>query len=263
MEFVSKPTASLVDASASDNMVAMAAWVSHDADSEERLEHPERVAKLIKFLYTNKHLSPFEHGHITFKVDVPLFVAREWHRHRTQSYNEVSGRYTEMKPRFFRGTKARVQKGKPGAYFFEDGDDELTAIYLKSKERIVKVAWEEYQLRLAAGMAKEQAREDLPLSLMTQFYATANPRNWLQFLTLRTEKTALKEIREVAAQVEEQFANIMPLTYDAYINTKHPQYHLNMDVNTSGVTADAIADEVLKGITIHTAKRALYKRGNA
>lgn len=261
MEFVSKPTASLVDASASDDMVAMAAWVSHDADSEGRLGDQNRVAKLIDFLYRNKHLSPFEHGHITFKVDVPLFVAREWHRHRTQSYNEVSGRYTEMKPRFFRGEKARVQKGKPGAYYFEDGDDELTAIYLKSKERVVKVAWEEYMLRLEAGMAKEQAREDLPLSLMTQFYATANPRNWLQFLTLRTEKTALKEIRDVAAQVEEQFANIMPLTYDAYIKDKHPM--VTMDINTGGVSADAIAEKVLEGITVHMAKRELYKENNS
>jgi thymidylate synthase (FAD) len=215
-EFVSEPKVTLVNASMSDDMVAMAAWVSHDQDSEERLDDKHRVAKLINFLYTNKHMSPFEHGHMTVKVDAPLFVAREWHRHRTQSYNEVSGRYTEMKPRFFRGTTARVQKGKPGAYYFEDGTEEQTAIYLTSKQRVVDVAWEEYERRLEAGIAKEQAREDLPLSLMTQFYATANPRNWMQFLTLRTDKTALKEIRDVAYQVEYLFKHHMPLTYSAY-----------------------------------------------
>lgn len=236
VEYVSTPSVSLVDASMSDEMVAMAAWVSHDQDSEERLEHPERVRKLIKFLYDNKHMSPFEHGHMTVKVDVPLFVAREWHRHRTQSYNEVSGRYTEMKPRFYLGDRARVQKGKPGAYYFEDGTDDQTAIYIASKARVVEVAWEEYERRLAAGIAKEQAREDLPLSLMTQFYATANPRNWMQFLTLRTDKHALKEIRDVATQVEDLFARQMPLTYDAYVGNmkaaeeaKYPKIQVKFD----------------------------------
>src|SRR3954466_6495423 len=116
-------------------MVAMAAWVSHDMDSEDRFRTEGRPVKLINFLWRNRHTSPFEHGNITVKVDVPLFVARKWHRHRTQSYNEVSGRYTMMTPRFYSGTIARVQKGKPGDYYFEDGTPEQTAIYLKSKER--------------------------------------------------------------------------------------------------------------------------------
>jgi thymidylate synthase (FAD) len=197
-------------------MVAMAAWVSHDQDSEDRLENRVQVEKLINFLYKNKHMSPFEHGTFIFKVDVPFFVAREFHRHRTASYNEVSGRYTLMKPRFWVGAKARVQKGKPGDYYFEDGTPEQTAIYLKSKEKILDLAWEVYEQRLAAGIAKEQAREDLPLSMMTQFYATMNPRNLMQFLTLRNEEHALKEIQEVAVQMEELFAEQMPLTYKAF-----------------------------------------------
>lgn len=216
MEFVNSPTARLVNHSASDDMVAMAAWVSHDADSESRLDNQAQVAGLIKFLYRNKHMSPFEHGHFTWKIDCPLFVRSEFHRHRTWSYNEVSGRYTEMKPRFFKGDVARVQHGKPGDYYFEPGDAEQTAQYIKSKERAVQSAWQEYQYRLSIGMAKEQAREDLPLSLMTQFYATANPRNVMQFLTLRTDSHALKEIRELATQMEHQFAEVMPLTYNAY-----------------------------------------------
>lgn len=216
IELVNEVSVTLVGAAASDDMVAMAAWVSNDADSEERLTDTARVEKLIDFLYRNKHLSPFEHGHITVKVDAPLFVAREWHRHRTQSYNETSGRYTQMKPRFYCGSSSRVQKGKMGNYYFEDGPDDLTAAYLQSKRRSCRIAWEEYQFRLRLGMAKEQAREDLPLSLMTQFYATANPRNWMQFLSLRNESHALKEIRDAAAQVEDIFKQAMPLTHKAF-----------------------------------------------
>lgn len=223
MELVNDVSVSLIDSLASDEMVAMAAWVSHDADSEERLHDKERLRKLINFLYRNKHMSPFEHGTFIFKVDVPLFVAREFHRHRTMSYNEVSGRYTEMKPRYYCGNVARVQHGKPGDYYFEEGTEEQTALYLKSKERMVNAAWTEYKLRLDAGIAKEQAREDLPLSLMTQFYATTNPRNLMQFLTLRTDIHALKEIRDVAQLMELELAKAMPLTYGAYKGARAEQ----------------------------------------
>lgn len=223
IEFVQDVDVTLIEAHASDDMVAMAAWVSHDADSETRLDDRVGVDKLIDFLYRNKHLSPFEHGHFTFKVDVPLFVAREFQRHRTMSYNEVSGRYTLLKPRFYVGSTARVQKGKPGDYFFESGSDEQTAIYLQSKRSAVKRAWKVYNQRIDAGVAKEQAREDLPLSLMTQFYVTVNPRNLMQFLTLRNEKHALKEIRDVAVKMEEIFSQHMPLTYKAYIKQREKQ----------------------------------------
>lgn len=216
VEFVSECRVKLVGHLASDNDVAMAAWVSHDADSEDRLEDQKKVKGLINFLYRNKHMSPFEHGIFKFRVDVPLFVAREFQRHRTFSYNEVSGRYTQMKPRFWRGNQARVQKGTPGDYYFEPASDEQTAIYLREKELAVTEDWARYQRLLEAGIAKEQAREDLPLSLMTQFYATCNPRNLMQFLTLRNEKHALQEIQDVARKMESYLEKIMPYTYEAF-----------------------------------------------
>lgn len=216
IELVHDVGVTLVDAAASDDMVAMAAWVSNDADSESRLTERGRVKGLINFLYKNKHMSPFEHGHFTFKIDAPIFVVREFHRHRTASYNEVSGRYTEMKPRFYCADVARVQKGKMGNYYFEEGTSEQTAIYLQTKRASAEHEWEVYHARIEAGIAKEQAREELPLSLMTQFYVTMNPRNLMQFLTLRNDKHALKEIRDVAVKMEQIFAQEMPLTYMAY-----------------------------------------------
>lgn len=216
MEFVSDVGVELIDALAKDDMVAMAAWVSNDADAYERLEDRDKVDGLINFLYRNRHMSPFEHGTFIFKVDVPLFVAREFMRHRTASYNEVSGRYTVMKPRFYMGDAARVQQGKMGNYYFVEGSADQTAQYIQSKKRAAKAAWFEYEYRLNSGIAKEQAREDLPLSLMTQFYVTMNPRNLMQFLALRNDKHALKEIRDVAVKMEAIFADQMPLTYAAY-----------------------------------------------
>lgn len=216
VELVTEISVNLIKHNISDESVALAAWVSHDLDDEERLQDEGRLEKLINFLVKNKHLSPLEHGSLTVKADVPLFVRSEWHRHRTQSYNEVSGRYTEMKPRFYVGKQARVQKGKPGDYYFEPADDDITAYYLVTKRVAIDAAWGCYQNRLAAGIAKEQAREDLPLSLMTQFYATANLRNWLQFLQLRNESHALQEIQDAAKQVAEIVKSAAPLTYAAF-----------------------------------------------
>lgn len=216
IEFVSEVEVDLIHHNISDNMVAMAAWVSHDIDNEERLENQEKVKGLINFLVREKHLSPLEHGTMTVKTNVPLFVRSEWHRHRTQSYNEVSGRYTEMLPRFWMGEKARIQKGKPGDYYFEEGTPEQTKAYHESKMRAVEAAWAEYQYRLELGIAKEQAREDLPLSLMTQYYATGNLRNWLQFLALRDESHALEEIQKAARQVGDIIESVAPITYEAF-----------------------------------------------
>jgi thymidylate synthase (FAD) len=216
IEYTSEVEVSLIHHNISDNMVAMAAWVSHDQDNEARLDDQAKVEGLINFLVRNKHLSPLEHGSLTVKSNVPLFVRSEWQRHRTQSYNEVSGRYTELLPKFWVGSKARVQKGKPGDYYFVEGTPEQTAGYLQSKKRAVESAWAEYQYRLELGIAKEQAREDLPLSLMTQFYATGNLRNWLQFLALRDEKHALEEIQAAAVQVADIVREVAPMTYKAF-----------------------------------------------
>jgi len=225
IEFVTKPSATLVQTNASDEMVAMAAWVSFDRDSEERLEDKTRMNGLINFLMREKHMSPFEHGSFTFKIDCPIFVAREFHRHRTMAYNEVSGRYTEMKPRFYipSGHRPVVQQGKAGQYTFANDE----ALAEKSVAHIAKstaIAWQEYKIMLEAGIAKEVARMALPNNLMTQFYATVNPRNLMHFLGLRTSEQALYEIREVAYDMEVALQKSMPMTYMAWKQNTGPGY---------------------------------------
>jgi thymidylate synthase (FAD) len=235
IEFVTKPSATLVQTNASDEMVAMAAWVSFDRDSEERLEDKPRMQGLINFLMREKHMSPFEHGSFTFKIDCPIFVAREFHRHRTMAYNEVSGRYTEMKPRFYVPGDSRpvVQKGKAGNYHFEEDP-----VNLKLAQASIKVvteqAWAGYRAMLKDGTAKEVARMALPNNLMTQFYATVNPRNLMHFLGLRSSEQALYEIREVAYDMEVALQEAMPMTYMAWKQNTGPGYIIGKADGSTG-----------------------------
>jgi thymidylate synthase (FAD) len=217
IQTIDHSTVELVKTNATDADVAYAAWVSNFA-SEARNRPVDRIEGLINFLYRERHMSPFEHGSFTFFIDTPLFVAREFMRHRTFSYNETSGRYKEMEGRFYLPPFERPlgQKGKVGAYTFEAGTSEQYALMMQSQLRVFNVAWEEYKRQLDFGIAKEVARNVLPLSLYTQFYATANPRNIMQFLILRNDSNALFEIRDVAVAIEEAFAKTMPLTYNAY-----------------------------------------------
>jgi len=217
LEFVNESRVELIKHNASDLDVARAAWVSNYGE-DAREKDGARVKGLINYLYREKHMSPFEHGSFTFFVDTTIFVAREFMRHRTASYNEVSGRYKELAPRFYVPGPDRplIQQGKVGQYYFAPG----SYAQQKAVEGVIKVnceeSWDRYQNLLKLRIAKEVARDVLPVNIMTQFYVTMNPRNVMQFLTLRTAPNALYEIREVANKIEELFAEAMPYTYKAY-----------------------------------------------
>lgn len=253
IEFVNHSYVELIDTNATDDMVAMAAWVSFDNDKAERLKNRDGVGKLIDFLWRNNHTSPFEHGIFTFKVSTPIFVAREFMRHRAASYNEMSGRYTIMRPQFYIPAPDRplIQTGKAGAYTFEAGTNEQYALMRVHMEKVVKTSWKSYNDMLDFGIAKEVARMILPLNTMTQFYVSMNPRNVMHFLGLRNSPEALYEIREVASKpgpqyklltapegslvvpdhaadsvadlqrgIEEVFAETMPLTYQSFVRNR-------------------------------------------
>jgi thymidylate synthase (FAD) len=217
LETVRHSTVELIKHNASDEDVAYAAWVSNFA-AEARKRDTSRIAGLIDFLYRERHMSPIEHGSFTFFIDTPLFVAREFMRHRTFSYNETSGRYKMLEGRFYLPPFERplVQKGKVGSYTFEAGEPDDYAWLVQQQFKLFEHAWQVYKDALQRGIAKEVARNVLPLALHTQFYATANPRNIMQFLILRNDKHALYEIRDVAVEIEKHFAQAMPLTYAAF-----------------------------------------------
>jgi len=225
IEFVNKSTVELIKHNASDADVARAAWVSNYG-FDARLKNAGKVKGLINFLYREKHSSPFEHASFTFFIDTHLAVSKEFMRHRTWSYNEVSGRYKMLDGRFYVPDDYRpiIQGGdKIGAYKFIAGTPEQQADMQQSIKRNSAESWMRYERMVQNGYANEVARLVLPVNLMTQFYATANPRNVMLFLTLRNELQALHEIREVAALIEEQFALAMPITYEAYLTEREKQ----------------------------------------
>lgn len=247
IEFVDSSTVTLVDKMGSDDDVCHAAWVSNFANrldpdhvrpreyewgkqynyesgeweldpSEEAIAWDKKTQGLINFLYRERHNSPFEHATMKFYIETPIFVAREFMRHRTWSYNEMSGRYTELPPRFYLINSERpvVQSGKIGAYNFDHGTDEQYGKTFAETIYAYQVSWDAYQSMLRAGVAREVARNVLPVGIMTQFYATANVRNVMQFLLLRNDSHALAEIRQVAERIEEEFAKAYPKTYEAF-----------------------------------------------
>lgn len=247
LEYAYNSTVEIQKHNAADVDVAYAAWVSNFA-SEARNRPLDRVEGLIKFLWRENHTSPFEHGSFTYFVDTPLFVAREFMRHRTWSYNETSGRYMVLKPRFYLPPPERplIQVGSPGKYTFVEGTPEQYELVVSKQEESFIVAWSNYEAQLDANVAKEVARNVLPLATMTQFYATANPLNVMRFLTLRNDKNALYEIRAVAEKIEEEFASAMPLTYKAFDSRR--KLWRKLDALMSLIDEDEL-DEIIENVT--------------
>ena len=207
-----------------DEMVARAARVSTGGDSMK--SPPEGHGGLIRYLMKNRHGSPFEHGSMTFRVNAPIFVAREFMRHRAGwSYNEESGRYKVLDGEFYIPAPGRnlVQVGRPGHYQFEMGTLDQHAKMSARMENAYRRAWEAYEEMLLDGIAKEVARMVLPVGLFTSFYATCNPRSLMHFLSLRTHdelaaypSQPMHEIEQVARGMEEHFKALYPLTHEAW-----------------------------------------------
>jgi thymidylate synthase (FAD) len=204
----------LLAAHASDLDVVNAARVSFATEHHVMEEGDD---KLVAFLLRERHGTPFEHGYFKFRVEAPIFVFREWHRHRAgHSYNEMSGRYVELEKRFYQPDKIRIQHGKPGAYTYEEVDDEISKqLILASFES----SWAYYQSLLHRGVAKEQARVVLPVGIYSQMIWSCNPRSLMHFIALRNHPRALKEIRDLARQAQVEMARVMPITHDAFVET--------------------------------------------
>jgi thymidylate synthase (FAD) len=220
-------TVELVKSSASDANVIWAARVSTAGETtlEKVGESSERDAGLINYLARERHGSPFEHTSMTFFVSAPIFVFREFMRHRIASYNEESGRYRELRPVFYIPNKDRklVQVGKTGAYTFVDGTPEQLDITVNAIKETCIVAYENYQKILASGVAREVARAVLPVTLYSSMYVTMNARALMNFLSLRTSSPdshfpsyPQREIEMVAEKMEKHFAELMPMTYAAF-----------------------------------------------
>lgn len=219
MNVLDKGEVTLLAHLASDIDVVAAARVSNDVEYATASQGIEKDAKLIRYLVKHRHGSPFEHTYFRWFVKCPLFVAREWHRHRMASYNEVSGRYTVFGPEFYVPDVARgpAATNKQGSVPFSEDD----AMHGWLSEQILQSAnasFEQYEKLLNAGIAKEMARMVLPLNTYTKFYASSNARSLMNFLSLRNAPDAQWEIQQYAKSMEVEFARVMPLTHAAWVD---------------------------------------------
>lgn len=228
IQFRADLTVELVKSSASDSDVVWAARVSTVGEQslEARDEDPERSAGLIRYLMRDRHGTPFEHNSMTFLVHAPIFVFREFMRHRTGwSYNEESARYRQLSPVFYVPGPERklVQEGKPGQYRFVDGTPQQHKIVVEATEEAARQAYHAYLEMLDAGVAREVARGVLPVGTYSSMYATCNARSLMHFLALRTKREDARfpsfpqrEIEMVAEGMEAHFARLMPITHAAF-----------------------------------------------
>lgn len=179
----------------------------------------EADAGLVRFLMRHRHGTPFEHNSFRFHLRTPIFVAREWFRHRIGSFNEFSMRYAEASDEFYvpAAEAVRTQVGKPGAYSFEPLAPELASETQAALRESYARAYATYQALIEKGVAREVARSVLPVGAYTEFYWTVNARALMNFLSLRSHETAQYEIRVYAEPLEHVFEQHMPVTYAAWV----------------------------------------------
>lgn len=227
IEFRSDVTVELVKSAASDSDVIWAARVSTkgEASLDDVDGDAERSKGLINYLMRDRHGTPFEHTSLTYFVSAPIFVFREFMRHRIASYNEESGRYRELRPVFYVPGPERnlVQQGKPGAYVFVPGTTQQHEVVVEQTKHACRVAYDAYQDMLNAGVAREVARGVLPVATYSSMYVTMNARALMNFLSLRTKRDdshfpsyPQREIEMVADLMEEQWAQLMPITHATF-----------------------------------------------
>lgn len=187
--------------------------------ARRKTELDESDEALIRFLMRDRHGSPFEHNAFRFHIRCPIFVAREWFRHRIGSFNEFSLRYARATDDFYVPDQGdvRTQVGKPGAYSFEPVDADLAEETRERLQAVYDQAYSTYEELVEAGVARELARSVLPVGAYTQFYWTVNARSLMNFLSLRNSEFAQLEIRRYAEAVESLFAELMPVTHAAFV----------------------------------------------
>ncbi len=204
----------LVDSMGSDLSIARAARVSYDA-AWRAGEDQGSDRRLINYLWKHRHTTPFEAVTFTFEVKAPIFVFRQWHRHRTFSYNELSARYRELPEEIYMPDfRAQSKDSKQGS----DGqiDDADAAGLREVFGQSYRTAFDAYRVALDRGVAREIARSVLPVAIYSHMFCTVNLLNLLKFLTLRCDSHAQYEIRAYAEAMRDLIQPIVPVTVEAW-----------------------------------------------
>jgi len=196
----------------SDLMVVKAARVS---TGNETVEFGDKEHKLIRYLANHEHFTPFEMCDCTFLVECPIFIARQFHRHRTFSYNEWSGRYSVVGEMFYVPDKLKKQddknkQGSVGEFTERENKDLISLMEIQCYK-----AFEKYERLIDAGVSKEMARLVLPQNMMTKFYAKANLRNWMHYCSLRADSHAQFEHQVLAEHIFYSLLKMFPIATGA------------------------------------------------
>ena len=211
----------LIDVMGTDGDIVDAARISYDRKGRTQ----DRA--LIRYLFRHRHTSPFEMCEMKFELKMPIFVARQWVRHRTASMNEVSARYTELPNEMFVPESFAVQstnnkQGRGDAYS-EQENSHLRNV-MRSNNRS---SYEQYEANLRVGMAREQAREVLNFNVYTKFVWKLDLHNLLHFLKLRTDAHAQQEIRDYADVIEDMVMECFPYAWEAWNDYSKEAYTLS------------------------------------
>jgi thymidylate synthase (FAD) len=216
-----------IDHMGTDERIVEAARISYKSPSKG----PEQDKKLLKYLYKNKHTSPFEMVKVTFNIKMPIFVMRQYVRHRMQNLNEVSARYTQLPNEFYIPDAWRPQdtKNKQGSVVTEDwnpiivkGDtyfgtqsnkDLLASDMLKQH---CDNSYALYEQMLEAGIAREMARMVLPTNIYTEIYSCWDMKNLIHFISLRDDSHAQWEIQHFGKAIKEVCRELFPTVIEAY-----------------------------------------------
>lgn len=199
-----------IDHLGSDLRIVEAARVSYKSPSKGE----EADKKLLFYLYRNRHTSPFEQCSITFNIKLPIFLMRQFVRHRTFRLNEWSGRYSELADEFFIPSEWREQdsKNKQGSASAVPCQEQCN----KGVKQTYKYCYDVYQGLLANGVAKEQARIVLPVAIYTEIYVNCDLHNLLHFIRLREDSHAQKEMRDIAIAMKTIATDLFPWSFEAY-----------------------------------------------
>jgi thymidylate synthase (FAD) len=209
-----------------DSAIVQAARVSYG----QGLKDYDTDSKLINYLFKHKHSSPFEMVKFKFHVKAPIFVARQWFRHRMGNYNEISGRYSELSEEMYVPDKVSSQS-KVNKQLSDNDDllntNDIVKDLIFNGYMINKSSFKNYKDLMKEGVSRETARINLPLSLFTEFYFCMDLHNLLNFIKLRNSENAQYEIKEYASAIENIITPLCPITMKAY--NEHKTITLSKD----------------------------------
>ena len=203
----------LIDTMGDDMSVVKSARVSYGNETKGEVADK----KLINYLMKHNHGTPFEHLNFTFHIKAPIFIARQWFRHRIGSFNEISGRYVKLDLDFWAPEEWRINNQQNlQSSSSQNLTEEEIMLLEKSFTEVYEHISQTYDNLIKQGVAREQARGILPVSTYTEFYWTVNARSLFNFIKLRTHESAQKEIQDYGNIIYEIAKDTAPWTFEAF-----------------------------------------------